>query len=99
MDEIGSPLAGISGKAMNGVLHGFLLASSFSMFLKMDGKLLFPASAQPATWSTMGRASFAEGVLGAKLVGAFIITSNFYFNVACGVFACDLTGAKFTINF
>lgn len=69
MDEIGSPLAGVSGKAMNGVLHGFLLASSFSMFLKVDSKLLFPAGAPPSTWTAMGRASFTEGVLGAKLVG------------------------------
>ncbi len=73
MDEVGSPFAGISGKAMNGVLHGFLLASSFSMFLKLDSRMLQAASASPATFASigsMGRASLTEGVLGAKLVGA-----------------------------
>lgn len=68
MDETGSALAGVLGKAANGVTHGFLIASSFSGFMHADTAIRMAHGG--VAWRPVIKAAAEEGLLGAKLVGA-----------------------------
>jgi hypothetical protein len=67
-----SPAAVIAAKAVNGAVHGYIIAGSLSLFLRADSML---ASVSPAksgvapSWSNLAKTSASEAWLGAKLVG------------------------------
>lgn len=96
-DEVGHPLSGIVGKSFNGAAHGFLIASTFSYFLKVDNTILsLPGgpALRTSPWASFARSSYAEGLLGAKLVGAW--TCCLYYSSFHGCCRRSCLGATVT---
>jgi hypothetical protein len=70
----GSPSYMVAGKAANGALHGFLMVSSFSAFLKSDVAMANGTAKQFRSLpnlKTVARQSMKDGIYGAKLIGAW----------------------------
>lgn len=69
----------VAGKAANGALHGFLIVSSFSAFLKSDMLMAngtFNHLLSLPTLKTMARSSMKDGIYGAKLIGPFALCNS-----------------------